>query len=261
MEILFTWRAADVSKGISDCLEIRIDGQTYAILTQPGVAQDFFSKYLNDDPVSPLAKVSFSDNFPTILRSFLNDEKDMMDDFKTIETDSLNKFHLDSSSEDIEYAYFETLMKSIMGWRPSTQIKSSKGKVRSYLKNMLIRRREETFTINTFATFFVLLNILVLIMVSLPPATARVRVFVSRQSSRARTILTSVRRKIRMSLSLRRSMSADSVTRKNLNAVPLSPRKAMKRKPGASQKMESNVKNGLRKSLSNSCVFALRPLS
>ena len=54
--------------GGGEIFEVRMDGVLIAKLTLPNIAADFFDKFItNKEPVSPLAKISFADNFPRLL--------------------------------------------------------------------------------------------------------------------------------------------------------------------------------------------------
>jgi hypothetical protein len=44
-----------------------INGELLESINYPGLAQDFFSQFVNDDPVSPEAKIAFLDAYSGLL--------------------------------------------------------------------------------------------------------------------------------------------------------------------------------------------------
>lgn len=63
VEILFTWRAE------SGSLEIRVNNKLVSALRQDGLAEDFFSKFVSAEPVSPTLKSHLSEAFERVLQS------------------------------------------------------------------------------------------------------------------------------------------------------------------------------------------------
>lgn len=61
LEILFTWRAATESS--SERFEIRVNGKKITSITKPGIGEDFFSKFVSSEPVSPILKQQLSERF------------------------------------------------------------------------------------------------------------------------------------------------------------------------------------------------------
>ena len=68
LEVLFTWRHKRPINADKVLFEIRIGGQLVATLDTPGLAEDFFSQFVDaDEPVSGRAKVAFTEGFPALL--------------------------------------------------------------------------------------------------------------------------------------------------------------------------------------------------
>lgn len=197
-----------------------MNGKLYASITLSGLAHDFFSKFVNDVPVSPQAKRSYCDGFPTVLKSVPTAKPTAAPSALNFTTSNFNNTSSSPASAAKRNRSFQT-----------------------YLRNVLIRRRKATF-FEIMGFFCIVFNFLILLMTSLPPA----RSFVRTQSIRARSMISrgisTVRRRIRFTL---RRCASDT-------GLPMRRRRSQ---VSLAQQLDVRVK----KSLSNSCVVALKQFS
>lgn len=70
LNMVFTWRKPQASNGFKDTLEMRFDGKLVASLNNDDEARDLLLQFVVPDPVAPVAKLAFADNFPLVLNSF-----------------------------------------------------------------------------------------------------------------------------------------------------------------------------------------------
>ena len=83
VEILFTWRTPSSSSG-TESFDILVNGKKITSFHQPGVGEDFFSKFVSSEPVSPTLRTSLKESFQDIFASDspplaedLSDQSDM----------------------------------------------------------------------------------------------------------------------------------------------------------------------------------------
>lgn len=271
LEIVFRWRAADAEKRTTDFLEISIRGQVQAELRQPGIARDFFVKFVNDFPVSPLAKAQFPLGFATLLSHPPAAATGHSAATATAAAKKpreskrarLKKFFmgLTQSPREKLRALAEKI-KSVTGRSLPAQGSSSassspapgathfgrRKSFREFLKSVLIRRWNSP-VFEAIVTAFILLNVVILIMMSLPA-----RSFVRHQTARARSIIRNARQRLFNSFcSLKRAHSADSFRRpKRAQTPPTALRMARE------ISLVTPIGTCIRKSVSHSCLVAMK---
>ena len=169
-------------------------GKLFTTLRIPGLARDFFSKFVNDTPVSPQAKIAFADQFPRLLRasgtssSYVGGEGEYREERRFATTPE------DGNQVIKPSLTAPTLTPSISFAR--------------YLKSL---HRHQYRDVNTdwLCTVFIVLNCLVLVMISLPPGA---RSYVKRKLARAKSVFV-------QSQAMRRSVSYDNIHRHKPTAI------------------------------------------
>jgi len=71
LELLFTWKHPQISNNYSNSFEVYVNKSLLAIINEPSIGRDFLSQFVNDEPVSPNAKIAFTSNFPIVLNNQL----------------------------------------------------------------------------------------------------------------------------------------------------------------------------------------------
>lgn len=281
LEIVFRWRAADSVKHTSEYLEISIRGQVQAELHEPGIARDFFVKFVNDFPVSPMAKTQFPVGFAALLsQPPVNIEQSSTVNIgatsatikpRESKRARLKKFLINmiqSPKEKVKSIVAK--VKSIFS-RPSTTPGASttvlpstpptststvgttqSGRRKSFhafLQSIMIRRWNSP-VFEAFVTAFIILNAIIMIMISLPPA----RSFVRRQTARAESMIRRARVRILNSISsLKRAHSADSFRRPKRVSIPPCGIRVIREAPTMMP-----VSTCIRRSMSHSCLAVMK---
>ena len=126
LQLLFTWKRPQAINNGIESLEIRADGElleasvgggaTGAIEESP--ARDFFTQFVNSDPVAAAAKLHYADNIPALLTGILE-----TGDYSHIATKPTTSQTAEASSKSEKLSKIRRFLKSYFSSSDSKQPK------------------------------------------------------------------------------------------------------------------------------------------
>lgn len=162
MEIVFKWTQARKENNHVERLDIMI-GDMVIPLVEPGLAEDFFYQYMRpDEPVAPLAKDGFAENFPILLTA----SSPYVPSSASVWSSQNNTGA--SSGVPLQKGFSFTKLVAKMLGPDHRQVKRMKRwKARM---NSIILKRHKNWKEEVAITIAVIFYCLLLILVSMPPA-------------------------------------------------------------------------------------------
>ena len=213
---------------------------------EPGLAQDFFTQFVQPDPVSVLAKVAFVTGFPAVLNAHSQSPKSS-EVIKNLKVPSSNEIHGKSEGRmNMKKSYFEknkskstsiqhsdvfvwdgfapsfyaTAERTLVWWKRIKSAWSSKiaSKRKSHLDSLLVTDRESKNEEEMIATVLIVFYLLLLLILSLPPAMIK----------RGKGVVAIVKRKIKkIQVAMKRTVSCTSLCPTSLMSSKLPYRKSV----------------------------------
>mmetsp|Transcript_5304 Transcript_5304/g.5457 ORF Transcript_5304/g.5457 Transcript_5304/m.5457 type:complete len:604 (+) Transcript_5304:114-1925(+) len=211
LEIIITWRSLarkqDRVESVSsapDSLEFRINGVLLDTLTEPGIGEDFFVQFMNSDPVSVHAKKRFPEQFPSLLKGVYTHSESHYDPHENSLSPTQQKVSSITptvTSGTVESVKDETVLSSTISIDnnsnkfghenrnkqpeilPNLKLNSNKSRYHLDLRNQLFTKFSQdrflklksALAKDIFLSFLVIFYFSVLIQLSLPSVSRRIR--------------------------------------------------------------------------------------
>jgi hypothetical protein len=222
-------------------------------IDEPGLARDFFQQFVQQDPVSAHAKLAFVTGFPALLSSRTQSRKssEVIKNLKDSSMNSRQKKSEDSrrnnkkgfvffprrSSDSEIVAPIVRIVGIWDGFAPSLYAMVEKipvwgklikaankriqhtGKYKAQVDSLLVNERETKMQEEIAATVLIVFYLIVLLVLSLPPAIIK----------RGKRVVAIVKRKIKkIQVAIKRTVSCTSLCSSTLNSANLSYRQSVR---------------------------------
>lgn len=214
-----------------------------ALSDEPGLAQDFFTQFVQPDPVSVLAKAAFVTGFPAVLNAYAQSPKssEVIKNLKgpnevhgkSESRPKIKKSYLfekskgtaTQSSDALVWdgfapSFYAIAERTLVWWKriKSAWCRKIASKKKSHMDSLLVTDRESKNEEEMIATILIVFYLLLLLILSLPPAMIK----------RGKGVVAIVKRKIKkIQVAMKRTVSCTSLCTTSLMSSKLPYRKSV----------------------------------
>jgi hypothetical protein len=214
---------------------------------EPGLAKDFFEQFVQQDPVSVRAKLAFVTGFPALLNAHSQSPKSSeviknlqssgaaalknaeAEDNKKAKRGRFSLLPRRSSEaaapvekglwDGLAPSFYAVAERMLLRWKGRTdKIDQSRGKFKMQVDSLLVTQSETKIQEEVAATVLIVFYLLVLLIVSLPPAMIK----------RGKRVVAIVKRKIKkIQVAMKRTVSCTSLCTTSLMSSKLPYRRSI----------------------------------
>jgi hypothetical protein len=216
---------------------------------EPGLAKDFFEQFVQQDPVSVRAKLAFVTGFPALLNAHSQSPKssEVIKNLQSSGAAALKKAEAEDKKkrakrggfsllprrnseaaapvekglwDGLAPSFYAVAERMLLSWKGRTDFKidQSRGKFKMQVDSLLVTQSETKIQEEVAATVLIVFYLLVLLIVSLPPAMIK----------RGKRVVAIVKRKIKkIQVAMKRTVSCTSLCTTSLMSSKLPYRRSI----------------------------------